>query len=40
MHHSLRPGRDHAWLDSSLEHLLRWCNCPLVEVRLLHNVER
>ena len=28
---TLRPGREHAWLDASLEHLLRWCNCGLVE---------
>ena len=28
---TLRPGREHAWLDASLEHLLRWCNCGPVE---------
>lgn len=29
---TLRPGREHAWLDSSVEHLLKWGNCRLVEV--------
>jgi hypothetical protein len=28
---TLRPGRDHAWLDTSIEHLLRWLRCPLIE---------
>jgi hypothetical protein len=28
---TLRPGREHAWLDSSIEHLLRWLRCPLIE---------
>jgi hypothetical protein len=26
---SLRPGRDHAWLDSIIEHILKWCQCKL-----------
>jgi hypothetical protein len=28
---TLRPGREHAWLDSGIEHLLRWFNCGLIE---------
>jgi hypothetical protein len=30
---TLRPGREHAWLDSSVEKLLKWLNCNLIEVR-------
>jgi hypothetical protein len=30
---TLRPGREHAWLDVSVEKMLQWCNCRLVEVR-------
>lgn len=29
---TLRPGREHAWLDSSVEKLLKWLNCGPVEV--------
>ena len=29
---SLRRGREHAWLDSSIEKLLRLLNCKLIEV--------
>jgi hypothetical protein len=29
---TLRPGREHAWLDSIIEHILRWMNCKLVNV--------
>jgi hypothetical protein len=29
---TLRPGREHAWLDSSVEHLLKWGNSRLIEV--------
>lgn len=29
---TLRGGREHAWLDDGVEHLLRWFHCPLVEV--------
>ena len=29
---TLRPGREHAWLDSSVEKMLQWCNCAPVEV--------
>lgn len=29
---TLRPGREHAWLDSSVEKMLRWLNCDLIEV--------
>lgn len=32
---TLRPGREHAWLDRSVERLLRWLNCDLIEVRAL-----
>jgi hypothetical protein len=28
---TLRPGREHAWLDAGIERLLRWCHCSLVE---------
>lgn len=31
---TLRPGREHAWLDMSLEKILRWVNCDLIEVRV------
>ena len=26
---TLRPGREHAWLDAGLEHLLKWAHCKL-----------
>jgi hypothetical protein len=29
---TLRAGREHAWLDSGLEKLLRWLHCSFVEV--------
>jgi hypothetical protein len=29
---TLRPGREHAWLDSSVEKMLKWFNCWLIEV--------
>jgi hypothetical protein len=29
---TLRPGREHAWLDTIIEHLLRWMHCGLIEV--------
>jgi hypothetical protein len=29
---TLRPGREHAWLDSSIEKLLRLLNCKLTKV--------
>ena len=29
---SLRPGREHAWLDGMLERLLKVCRCRLVRV--------
>lgn len=29
---TLRPGREHAWLDSSIEKVLRTLNCPAIEV--------
>jgi len=31
---TLRPGREHAWLDSSVESLLRILNCRLVKVSI------
>ena len=33
---TLRPGRESLWLDSILEHLLRWCHCSFIEVGSLH----
>lgn len=30
---TLRPGREHAWLDASVEKLLQWFHCPLLGVR-------
>lgn len=29
---TLRPGREHAWLDARIEELLRWLHCSFVEV--------
>lgn len=29
---TLRAGREHAWLDSSIEKLLRWFHCSFIEV--------
>jgi hypothetical protein len=29
---TLRPGREHAWLDSSVEKALKWLRCDLIEV--------
>lgn len=29
---SLRPGREHAWLDGMLERLLKVCRCGFVRV--------
>ncbi len=31
---TLRPGREHAWLDSSVKRLLKICNCKPVEVSI------
>ena len=31
---TLRPGREHAWLDASVERLLRWFRFPLLAVSL------
>jgi hypothetical protein len=28
---TLRPGREHVWLDASIEHLLRYFHCGLIE---------
>jgi hypothetical protein len=32
---TLRAGREHAWLESVIERLLRWFHCSLLEVCLL-----
>ena len=29
---SLCPSRDYAWLDATLEKVLKWCDGPLVQV--------
>ena len=29
---TLRPGREHAWLDSSVEKMLQYCNCRTIRV--------
>jgi hypothetical protein len=29
---TLRAGREHAWLDSSIENVLKWFHCSLLEV--------
>ena len=29
---TLQPGREHAWLDGSVEWLIRKCHCKLIEV--------
>jgi hypothetical protein len=28
---TLRAGREHAWLDARIEHLLRYFHCDLIE---------
>ena len=30
---TLRPGREHAWLDRSIEYILRVADCRLLRVR-------
>lgn len=37
---SLRPGREHAWLDGMLERLLKVCRCGLVRVSHYNNRHR
>lgn len=32
---TLRAGREHAWLDSGIEKVLKWLHCDLLEVCLL-----
>jgi hypothetical protein len=32
---TLGPGREHAWLDSSIERTLRFLHCDIIEVRLV-----
>jgi hypothetical protein len=31
---TLRPGREYAWLDSSVEKALKWLRCDLIEVSI------
>jgi hypothetical protein len=31
---TLRPGREHAWLDASVEKALKWMRCDLIEVSI------
>jgi hypothetical protein len=28
---TLRPGREHAWLDSGIEKMLKWFHCEMLE---------
>lgn len=28
---TLKPGREHSWLDDGIEHILRWFHCPAIE---------
>lgn len=30
---TLRAGREHAWLDSGIEKVLKWFHCRILEVR-------
>jgi len=32
---TLRPGREHAWLDTSVEKFLRLFNCSFIQVSIL-----
>lgn len=36
---TLRPGREHAWLDSALEKALKWTKFEWVEVRKTCDIE-
>jgi len=36
---TLRPGREHAWLDSSMEKVLKWMRCDLIEVSIFFNTS-
>ena len=31
---TLRAGREHAWLDSGIEKVLKWFHCRILEVRV------
>lgn len=33
---TLRPGREHAWLDGILERMLSFCRGPIVKVNFLN----
>ena len=37
---TLRTGREHAWLDSGIEKMLKWFHCDLLEVRLLLSITK
>lgn len=32
---TLRSGREHAWLDTAVENMLRWLRCRPIEVSIL-----
>lgn len=36
---SLRPGREHAWLDTAIEKLLKVFPCRLFDVSRMHRVN-
>ena len=36
---TLRPGRDHAWLDDLLERMLKTCRCKLTRVSALSTLQ-
>ena len=36
---TLRPGREHAWLDGILERVLKVCRCRVTRVRLFPNLQ-
>jgi len=37
---TLRPGREHAWLDATIEHLLRRLHSPIIERLFCSKVRR
>lgn len=37
---TLRPGREHAWLDSGIEALLKRVHCAIVEVSIYRAAKR
>jgi uncharacterized protein DUF6594 len=36
---TLRPGREHAWLDAGIERLLRWFHCGPIEYLFCSSVR-